>query len=106
MDDTPPGGGMMMTGILKHQLGRGMIILLDDGDWWRASGLPWKARHFINKRVTVHAIRVGFGAIDVVEIEGSGGSSARASTLGPSVADPIARAHSFPLLPPRPARHE
>jgi len=69
MDDTPPGGGMILTGLLKYKLGRGMIIALDDGDWWKASGLPWKARHFINQRVVVHAVRVGFRNIDVVEID-------------------------------------
>ena len=71
MDDTPPGGRMILTGLLRYKFGRGMIIVLDDGNWWKASGLPWKARHFINQRVTADAVRVGFWSIDVVKIEGA-----------------------------------
>ena len=69
MDDVPPGGGMILTGRLQYKFGRGMIIMLDNGEWWKASGLPWKARHLVNQRVTVYAIRVGFRNIDVVEID-------------------------------------
>ena len=69
MDGTPPGGRMILTGLLRYQCGRGMIIVLDNGGWWKASGLPWKARHFVNQRVIAHAVRVGFRSIDVVEID-------------------------------------
>jgi hypothetical protein len=69
MDDIPPGGGMILIGRLQYRFGRGMIIMLDNGEWWKASGLPWKARHFVNRRVVAHAVRVGFRSVDVVEID-------------------------------------
>ena len=73
MDDTPPSGRMILTGLLRYKFGRGMIIVLDNGGWWKASGLPWKARHYVNQRVIAHAVRVGFRSIDVVEIDGAPG---------------------------------
>lgn len=69
MDDVPPGGGMILIGRLTYRFGRGMIIALDGGEWWKACGLPWKAHKLVGQRVVAHCIRVGFRSVDVVEID-------------------------------------